>query len=156
MHMGFKPLEEIEGPIVLRLRGKEYTLPTVMWDQGVQLQQRIADGMTMAELQSELLGPVLDELRADGATATLIDRVANVAYADWRLGRDAAEKAWEDPKALSEALLAAAKAIQQITATTAGVEPSAPSPASTSTTKKSPTPAKRSRGKRSSAAGATS
>jgi hypothetical protein len=157
--MGFKPLEELEGPIELTLRGKTYTLPTIMWDHGVRLQQRISEGMTMLELQAELLGPVLDQLKADGATAALIDRVANVAYADWRLGRDAAEQAWADPKALTRALAEAAKAIQALTApptpTGTGEDTTTPQPGSPSTTR-SPKKAARSRGKKSSPTGPSS
>lgn len=158
--MGFKPLEEIEGPIELTLRGKTYTLPTIMWEDGVRLQQLIADGNgNYGEIVKVLLGGLLTELSADGASAQLIDRVSAVALAEWRYGRDAAERTWENPKALLELNQAIQTAItSKATETPSGEASTTPTPDSGSGT---PSPTKapkatRSRGKKSSGTGASS
>lgn len=155
--MGFKPLEEIEGPIELTLRGKTYTLPVIMWEDGVRLQQLIADGNgNYGEIVKVLLGPILPELAADGASSQLIDRVSAVALAEWRYGREAAERTWEDPKALvdlNQAIQAAALAAMGTpSAEAATTRPPARGNGTTSPTSKGT----RSRGKKSSGTGASS
>lgn len=160
--MGFKPLEEIEGPIELTLRGKTYTLPTIMWEDGVRLQQLIADGKgNYGEIVKVLLGDILTELSTDGASAQLIDRVSAVALAEWRYGRDAAERTWENPKALLElnqAILTAVLDASKATETPSDEAATTPTPDSGSGTPSPTKPPKttRSRGKKSSGTGASS
>lgn len=155
--MGFAPLEEIEGPIVLTLRGKEYTLPVVMWEDGVKLQHLIAEHAPYIEVLRVLLGPVLEDLANDGASAALINRVADVAVAEWRFGREAAEKAWMDPKAVGEMIGSLTQAIlAQIPPTTPEAEDTTTSPPAPGTGTKTPKTAARSRGRKSSPTGASS
>lgn len=150
--MGFRPLEEIEGPIILPFRGKEFTIPPLSFEDGVRLQAAAtAKTLTDAELVRTLLGPVQEELHDAGASPALIGRVTAVAIAEWKYGRDAAEKAWEDPKALGD-LMQRETAILQAMAAAA----STPSPASGTTTSSPKTPVRRSRGKKSSPTGVSS
>ena len=147
--MGFAPLEEIEGPIVLALRGKEYTLPVISMEQGINLHAMIAKGATQGEITRELLGDVLTELAHDGAAPALIVRVAGVALAEWKFGRDAAEAAWEDPKALLSRIKALQEAYEAALTTPTAAETTTPPPASGNGTKTAPPKASPSRGKRS-------
>lgn len=134
--MGFAPLEEIEGPIELTLRGKTYTLPVLTMQQGLELQARIAEGITAGELAMALLGPVMTELADDGASAALVDRVAAVAIAEWQFGREAAERAWADPKSLTEQIAAYTAAIQAAARAAATTTPPQASGSTTKTPKK--------------------
>jgi hypothetical protein len=139
--MSFAPLEEIEGPIELTLRGQTYTLPVLTMEEGVHLQARLLEGMTMPELAAALLGPDLLE-RLNGLPAPVIERVGFVAIAEWRFGREAAQKVWRDPKALIPMMEALRKAVEAA---------STPQPDSmTSTTSQAAkTKGSRSRGKKS-------
>jgi hypothetical protein len=148
--MGFAPLEEIEGPIVLPLKGREVTLPVLSLEEGVRLQNRLAEGgVTEGELASVLLGPVLPELVSAGVAAPVISRVVAVAIAEWRFGREAAEKAWADPKALVEMT-------QRLTAAVEAATTQLRASTTSTTSLKAPTKVPRSRGKKSSATGASS
>lgn len=156
--MGFAPLEEIEGPIVLTLRGKEYTLPVISMKEGLDLQARIADtgGISAGELAGALLGPVLAELAKDGAAPALIERVTMVALAEWKFGRAAAEEAWRDPKAPLQAIQALRQAYEAVLTTPSAEASTTLPPASGSGTKSPKSRATPSRGKRSSATGHSS
>ena len=147
--MGFAPLEEIEGPIVLTLRGKEYTLPVVTMEQGLALQHRVTEGITAGDLAADLLGPVLDQLAQDGASPALVERVTMVALAEWKFGREAAEDAWRDPKAPLTMLAALRKAYEAAQTTHTAAESTTPPPASGNGTKTPRSKATASRGKRS-------
>ena len=147
--MGFAPLEEIEGPIVLALRGKEYTLPVISMEQGLNLQAAIAEGITAGELAAHLLGPVLEQLAADGAAPALIERVTLVALSEWKFGRAAAEEAWRDPKAPLAMIQVLREAYAAAQTTPTAAETTTPPPASGNGTKTAPPKASPSRGKRS-------
>lgn len=114
--MGFRPLEEIIGPITLTLRGREYTLPVIMIDQGQEISRRIAEGMTLDELAKALLGDVLSELVAAAAPLEAINRVTLVSLAEWRMGREAAERVWNDSAAYREYVAAIQKQVAPKTA----------------------------------------
>ena len=169
--MGFKPLEEIEGPIELTLRGKTYTLPTIMWEEGIKLREFAAaldfDGITKVLLGADKDSPHYDEdrnilakMQAQGASNALIGRVSAVAYADWNLGREAAERTWEDPKALMTIVQAIQSTSAQLkakaTATHAAADATTPQPDAGNGTKTRTSPAKpkASRGRKSSPTGA--
>lgn len=154
--MGFAPLEEIEGPIVLTLRGKDYTLPVISMEQGLAIQARIREGITQGELTRELLGDVFVQLVRDGAGPALIDRVAGVAIAEWQFGREAAEEAWRDPKALLSLIQRVAGALAAARTTPSAAETTTPQPASGNGTTSPKSRATPSRGKRSSATGHSS
>lgn len=154
--MGFAPLEEIEGPIVLTLRGKDYTLPVISMEEGLRLQAKIVEGIAPGDLPAALLGPVLTELVEGGASPAIIDRVAMVALAEWRFGRAAAEEAWRDPKAPLQAIVALRQAYEAALTTPSDEATTTPPPASGSGTKSPKSRATPSRGKRSSATGHSS
>jgi hypothetical protein len=147
--MGFAPLEEIEGPIVLPLRGREYTLPVISFEQGLALQHRITEGIAPGELAAELLGDVLTDLATAGASPELIQRVTMVALAEWKFGRAAAEEAWRDPKAPLELIKVLRQAYAAAQTTPTAEETTTPPPASGSGTRKTPRKATPSPGKRS-------
>jgi hypothetical protein len=148
--MGFAPLEEIEGPIVLPLKGREIALPVLSLEEGVRLQAKLAaGGLTEGELADVLLGPVLPELLAAGVSAEVISRVLAVAIAEWRFGREAAEAAWKDPKALVEMTMRLTRAVE------AAMTPP-PASGTSTTSPTAPKKAPRSRGKKSSPTGTSS
>lgn len=154
--MGFAPLEEIEGPIVLTLRGREYTLPTISMEEGLHLQAKIAEGITQGELTRILLGDTFAQLVQDGASSAIIDRIAGVAIAEWKFGRDAAEEAWRDPKALVSLIQRVALALEAAQTTPSDAATTTPPPASGNGTRKPRSKATPSRGKRSSDTGPSS
>jgi len=144
--MAFPALEELEGPITLTMRGKQYELPQLTAEQGAELHRRCIEGITEGELGAVLLGDVLTVMLTDGISLATIERVTAVALTDWRLGREAAEAVWRDPKAFTTEVMA--PMVDHILAAT---ETLTPPPGSTSSTK----PVKRpqdhkSRGKKSS------
>lgn len=155
--MSFKPLEDIEGPIEIPFRGHTFVLPTLSWQEGLDLQQRIIDGARPSEIAQVLAGDVLDEIAKAGGSVSLIQRVAAVAIADFRFGRETAERVWEDPKVLME-LNAAFNSAMRATETPSDEVATTPTRASGSgTRRKTPADHKpRSRGKSSSATGASS
>ncbi|MDN5667040.1 DUF7426 family protein [Arthrobacter russicus] len=145
--MAFRSLEEINGPIVLPIRGKEYTLPVVSLNDGLKLHS-ILSGENQDELFEELyrilLGDAWHQMTDDKVPAPIIDRVFYTALADFRTGREAAEDIWENglPKGYSEI---AAAAVQKAM-TLQGAEPTTPQPDSTNGTnaKSKPAPGKKS------------
>lgn len=100
--MPFKPLEEIlasRPPIVLPIRGKEYTLPVL----DVPAQARLAAMLngtdtesTFNDLLGLLLGDALEQMQADNVSPAAIDRAFFTAVTDGTEGRDAAENTWEN------------------------------------------------------------
>jgi hypothetical protein len=96
--MVFKPFEEIVGPITVTIRGKDYTLPDVSLADGVRIHRMGTEGAedtTFGDLYRIILGPLQDELDADGIPAGTIERLFYTGLADVRGGRDAAEYLWE-------------------------------------------------------------
>jgi hypothetical protein len=105
--MALRPYEDIVGPLVIPIRGKEYTLPTVSLQDGLRIHASKSGGeaLTGEELYKILLGDAWDQMTADGIGGDVLDRVFLAAYADFTSGRDSAEEAWESgvPKAIREA-----------------------------------------------------
>ncbi|MDP5226629.1 MULTISPECIES: hypothetical protein [Arthrobacter] len=102
--MSFAPLEDILGPIVLTMRGQEFTLPTMTAEESAALRERIVTGMTEAELTAAFLGEVGEEMFRHGISLEAITKVALVAFVDWFYGREASEKAWADPELFTAVL----------------------------------------------------
>lgn len=149
--MGFAPLEEILGPITLPIRGKEYTLPQLSWEDGIRLHTILAGedaGAQVGDVMRLLLGDVYDQLATDNAPRTTVDRVFFTALADFKTGREAAQEVWLNgiPKELTQlAAVAMADAM-----TRQGAETSTKPPASgNGTTPTTPRKATRSRGSKS-------
>lgn len=150
--MALRPLEDIIGPLVVPLRGKEYTLPRVSLTDGVRLTQALSNNGTVlwGELIPMLLGDTYQEMMEDRVPPAMIDRVLWTALADFQNGRESAEAVWEYgvPKEILKELMTVIQAqIPQ------AEEPTTPPRASTSTTKSPATKAPRSRGKKSSPTG---
>lgn len=108
--MTFKDYTEFTaGPLRLPINGKVYEVPEVGYQAGLLLQRLEADGDDAPELTGEeqnrlLMGPVLDEMIADGVPAKAIERAILTCLTDYRLGRELAEKVWEvglNPEALA-------------------------------------------------------
>ncbi|NVM97688.1 hypothetical protein [Arthrobacter sp. SDTb3-6] len=120
--MAFRPLEEVQGPITLPIKGKEYTLPAVSFEDGVRLRALISgesEDATWRDLFDILLGDVYQQLQDDKAGVTVIDRVFFTALADFQTGREGAEKLWENgvPQELVALLQ---KSVGQVQAAAAG------------------------------------
>jgi hypothetical protein len=94
----FKDLAEILEPLVLPIRGKEYTIPPLSFQDGERV-NAIVDGsekLTDEEFYRLLLSDAMfDELIADGAPARGIDRIARTALTDYKFGRELALIMWE-------------------------------------------------------------
>lgn len=152
--MALRPYEEIIGPLVIPVRGKEYTLPVVSAVDGLRLKQVMTGEKTdlpTSWLYKTLLGDAFDQMLADHVGGDVIDRVFITALTDVKDGRDSAEDVWEHgvPKALREA----AKGILLTQPTTPlAAASTTPAPVSGSGTK-TRTRAAQSRGKKSSATG---
>lgn len=105
--MALRDLTDIIGPLVIPIRGKEYTLPPVSLTDGLKIHAALAEGAQLGatDLQTILLGDTLAELNADMVGADVIDRVFLTALTDFRQGRDSAEDVWEHgvPKAMRQA-----------------------------------------------------
>jgi len=147
--MALRPYEDIVGPLVIPVRGKEYTLPTVSLQDGLRIHASKSGGapLTAEELNTILLGDAYQQLIDDNVGGDLMDRIWLTAYTDFTTGRDSAEEAWETgiPKAVREAAKAALVLMTpQDEATTT------PPPASGSGTTAPPKTAPRSRGSKSS------
>lgn len=148
--MAFAPLEELQGPIVLPIRGKEYALPQLTFEDGLRLHKILAgDDATayVADVMRLLLGDAYDELLKDEVPSATVDRVFFTALADFKTGREAAEEVWSNgiPKALTAA---AAKAMTDAM-TRQAVETTTPSPVSGNGMKPTKKTATRSRGSKS-------
>lgn len=108
--MPFKDYDDFaEGPIEVPFRGKTYTIPQPDLDTGLRLNRLVTDEaeseMPVDELWKLILGPLLDEFRADSVPIAFVGRVAMTALADFLHGRAVAEMAWEtgnDPKAVEK------------------------------------------------------
>lgn len=151
--MAFRSLEEVLGPIVLPIKGKTYTLPTVSLSDGVRLHAILRQEDTTASLQDVydiLLGDVQHQLRADGVGPDTTDRVFFTALADFQTDREGAEKVWENgiPKVAVAALYEAVKTAQMIPQAAAATTP-APDSGNGTTVAKTKKPAPRSRGSKS-------
>lgn len=140
---GFEDAREFfTGPLALPIRGKTYVIPEVDIDLGLALTGILTGGKSEFDkkpveyLYQRLLGPVWDEMKADGVPGSIIVRVGETALADFSQGRDIARMVWR--YGVSPEALAAAKAATPQTQKTA--TPSTRS-RSTAAAAKTPTPA---------------
>ncbi|WP_350347262.1 hypothetical protein ABIQ69_11535 [Agromyces sp. G08B096] len=100
-----------DGPLQFPIRGKVYTAPEIDIPTGMRL-NGIVEGtadqdMNSVELGQLILGPVWDEMIADGVPLAAATRAVSVAMADFLYGREYAQAYWEtgnDPKALEKRL----------------------------------------------------
>lgn len=132
--------EFAEGPLVFPYKGKKYTAPDIDIPTGLRL-----NGITNHGAESELesvelfqlvLGPVWDEMAADGVPLAFATRAGMTVIADFQYGRLYAEATWEtgaDPKAMAEFMKARGNRATRRSKST-GKGTATPSPASTSTT----------------------
>lgn len=118
--MPLKAYEEFAAePLAFPIAGKTYTVGPVGFREGIKLQRVLVgeddslDDAPAEEAWRLVLGPVYDEMVADNVPIEALSRAGLAALADFRFGREAAERTWEsglDPKALEAAVAAAAKA----------------------------------------------
>lgn len=101
--------EFAEAPLEFPINGKKYVLPAIGIEDGLTLagiitgKNKSASKMEAVELYKLLLGPLWDEMIADGVPLDAASRVGLTALADRQYGRQVAEITWEtaaDPKAL--------------------------------------------------------
>ena len=148
--MALRPYEDIVGPLVIPVRGKEYTLPTISLQDGLRIHAATSKGeeLSITALMEIILGDTKDAMLADGVPPSVIDRALWAGIADFHAGRESAEQVWEHgvPKAVLEELATALQAptTPQAEATTT------PAPASGNGTTAPPRKAPRSRGSKSS------
>ncbi len=108
--MAFRDLDEflVVEPVVLPIRGKEYSFPGEVSARTWLLLQRLAeqwqsaapddevvDDTTEAELRAELMGDTLQEMLDDGLTSAHVKAVLYTLLAFHLGGREAAEVVWE-------------------------------------------------------------
>jgi hypothetical protein len=137
----FADWEDVEGANLLRLpiKGKTYTIPALGHLDGIKIRMdfvMVAKGqrpqMDSEKFLRTMLGPVLDEMRADNVPDKAIVHAAATAHADTFLGRAEALKTWREgisPEALAAAVDLAAAA-------SSTTSPATPRPARSSSTKK--------------------
>jgi len=150
--MALPPYEEIIGPLVIPVRGKEYPLPPVSLQDGLRMHAAAHGGadLSLADLTTIILGDVRQQMLDDGVPVTVIDRALWTGIADYQQGREMAEHVWEHgvPKAVMEDLV---KILAQARTTPVDAGSTTPPPVSGTTTKPPKAPA--SRGKKSSPTG---
>lgn len=106
--------EFFDGPLVLPIRGKTYTIPEPDIELGLAIAgitagQKVKqfEGKPVHYLYRALLGPVWDQLEADGVPGIIINRVGETAMVDFTQGRELAKLVWKH--GVSPELLAATK-----------------------------------------------
>lgn len=95
-----------QGPLIFPIRGKKYAAPEISIELGFRL-SGITTGqsdqdMPSLDMYKLLLGPVWDEMEADGVPLDAASRAALTTLNDFLYGRDYAIAFWEtglDPKA---------------------------------------------------------
>lgn len=122
-------------PLSFEINGKTYNVTPIVerdYTEYLKWQQILAGKAEAPSLEDEprvVLGDVLDDMLADGVTGGAIGRAMLAVIVDVRMGREAAEAAWEtglDPKALAAAIM---------------TQPDSPQSNSTAAASKTPTPA---------------
>jgi len=105
--MPFEEYSELVGePIVLPINGRNYTLPPVSAEAGVDVLGVLRDPNSEAAKKPDLTGmlsirklvgdALVDEMLKDKVPYDAMLRAAMVQMADFISGRDAAEKAWHE------------------------------------------------------------
>jgi hypothetical protein len=110
-----KPYEDfVVEPLAFPIGNKVYTLEPYDIPTGLRLTEVVShqdpefDKLPTSELYKLLLGPLWDEMIADGVTLAAVSRCGLTALTDFQYGRKMAEGAWErgaDPKAISAYLV---------------------------------------------------
>lgn len=141
--MALKPWSEVcPEPLAFPIGDKVYVVPELSKDDGIKLQYVLAgkdhslDGMEPEVGWRLVMGPVWDEMDADGVSGPAMSRAAFAALADLTQGREAAEKVWES--GIDPEVLAAAMAATQTPSTSTAVAAKTRSLASSSGTRTSP------------------
>lgn len=104
----FADFDDLFDPLVLPIGGKKYTIPPMSFAAGARINGLFGDApekLSDEDYFRLLLGPVFDEMVADGVPAKAINRAGMAALADFRETRSVAEATWAtggDPKALME------------------------------------------------------
>lgn len=111
--MVFPDYFDLVDPLVLPIRGKQYTIPVVSFQDMARWKTystKKRDGVELAdteivtnnEFHHIFLGSVLDEMIADGLPENIIIHAAATAMADAEATREVAERVWVtlDPKDL--------------------------------------------------------
>jgi hypothetical protein len=144
--MAFRAFEEITGPIMLPIRGKNYTLPAVSLTDGVAMHRAAAGGeaFPLEDLLRAILGDVREEMVKDGVPAGVIDRALWTGVADFQSGREAAELVWEHgvPKEILANLLAPLQEALTPPAEASTTKPPASGNGTTKATKPKATPSR--------------
>lgn len=111
--MPLKAYEEFATEqLAFPIGGKVYTVPRMPFNDGVKLTALLAgteEATDNEALWRLCLGSVFDDMKADQVPAEAFARAGFAALADFRYGREWAEKVWEfglDPKALAAAIAA--------------------------------------------------
>lgn len=153
--MALRPYEELVGPLVIPVRGKEYPLPAVSLQDGLRIHAATnkGDDLSLQDLTEIILGDTGRDMLADGVPAAVVDRALWAGIADFQQGREAAEQVWEHgvPKAVLEELVTV---LEQAQMTPPAAASTTKRPASGNGTKPRKTTANRSRGNASSKTGA--
>lgn len=148
--MALRPYEDIVGPLVIPVRGKEYTLPTISLQDGLRIHASASKGedLSLNDLTDIILGDAKQAMLDDSVPLSVIDRALWAGIADFQAGRESAEQVWEHgvPKAVLEELMA----VLQTQTTPQDVATTTPPPASGNGTTAPRKTAPRSRGKKSS------
>jgi hypothetical protein len=143
--MPFQPYEPTP-PLVFPIGEKTYTVCSINerdFAEGLRWQQIFAgvEPEPPSEEQPKLiLGPVFDEMIADGVPANAIARASYATLTDFQLGREAAEEAWSagiNPEALAAALAAKQTTQKQTPSSSTAAAPKTRSRASTNGTRTS-------------------
>ncbi len=110
--MPFKDWSEVYVPLVLRMGGKEYTIRPLNVPDGLLIMKHTKPDAKTEPMPDEkfcriMLGPALDEMKADGVSFSAMKRAALTALAEFQAGRAVAEVLWEtggDPLMMDDAI----------------------------------------------------
>jgi hypothetical protein len=148
--MAFKPFSDVE-PLSLPIAGKKTYVIQSIWarpyEDGARLELMWAKSAPIPEDPEEqnrlLMGPVWEEMKADGVSLDAMKRAAFTCLVDFRMGRDDAEAYWNSGIVPGEA-----PAPKGATSTSTGAASTTKPPASTSGTTSRPN-ARKAKAKRS-------
>ena len=114
--MSLKAWEDFaQEPLAFPIGRKVYTVPPIGLVEAIKLEQVLSgddkslEGAPAEDLWRLVLGPVWDQMVKDNVPSEAAARAGMAALADFRMGRDAAEAAWEagdNPEALAAAMAA--------------------------------------------------
>lgn len=152
--MALRPYEELVGPLVIPVRGKEYPLPAVSMADGLRIHAAGTNGgsIDLQDLTEIILGDTKQLMLGDGVPPAVVDRAFWAGLTDFQAGREAAEQVWEHgvPKAVLEELT---KVLETVPTTPPAAESTTTPPASGNGTTSPKAKGKPSRGNKSSPTG---